>query len=236
MEEQLPGKSRRILCISDSFGLPRPEVDYESTWIAILKKRLPSCDFIGCFRRLANTDILSTSAYGEYLRWYAPHAVIVQLGICDCSPRYLRTNSLLYKALSALPQPIANPAWKIVKLRKRSLDRTDVTPDKYLLNLRNYVEECRRTGVEGVVLVEIGIPSEKMQASNPLIIDSIARFNACINEVAQSNSGYVKVVCPLKSAKAFDYTSDGYHPNARGNTKVADALEVALRDFLIPHS
>ena len=224
---------KRVLCISDSFGLPRPDVPYTSTWISMLKERFPYMDFIGCFRRLSNTDILATSSYGEYLRWYEPHVVIIQLGICDCSPRYLRTTSPLYKALGAIPQRLAAPVWKMIRLRKRSLDRTDVSPDRYRANLTGYISECKCIEVGGVILVKIGIPTEKMRAANPLILESIARFNACIDEVASANAGYVEVADPLGGAIAADYTSDGYHPNSVGNTRVADALQKALQHIIL---
>lgn len=221
---------RKVLCISDSFGLPRPDVRYSDTWIARLKEKLPDFDFIGLFRRLANTDILSTSAYGEYLHWYRPDAVILQLGICDCAPRHIRTNSPLYKALGYLPAKVAKPLWRLVRLRPRRLDCTDVSPERYEANIAAYISQCRTADVKRVVLVAIGRPADEMRKSNPLIDRSIECFNGILAAAAAANSDLVRLVDPLCRPDSSLYGSDGYHPNAAGNRLVAEAIAEALTD------
>ena len=64
--------SSKILCITDSLGLPRPSVDYEDTWFSMIKRELPQYDFISYFARDATTRQLGNNnngdwAYGESL-------------------------------------------------------------------------------------------------------------------------------------------------------------------------
>lgn len=218
----------RILCVSDSFGLPRPGVSYRTTWIALLKERFPDKDFIGLFRRLGNTDMLSTTSYGEYLHWYDPDAVVIQLGICDCSPRYVPTNSKIYKILGALPKTLSTPVWRMVKLRGRRPGCRDVPPERYRRNLSAYVTECRKRGVKKVILVKIGIPTAKMVASNPMILGSIAEYNAIIDDLAAIEKGYVAVCDPLSEGDPSVYTEDGYHPNPQGHSLIAREIAKAI--------
>lgn len=222
-------RNNRVVCISDSFGLPRPDVPYASTWIALLRKQMPQVEFIGLFRRLANTGILATNNYGEYLDWYDPAAVVLQLGICDCAPRHIRTNSPLYKMLGYLPKAVAKPFWALVRLKPRRLGCTDVSAEAYRRNVSAYVARCRDRGVKRVVIVAIGRPADKMRQSNPLIDRSIEIFNSILSEIASANSDLVMLVDPLSSPDAAHYGADGYHPNAEGNRLIAEAVAGALK-------
>lgn len=230
--ERLNGaEPMRVVCISDSFGLPRPDVPYSATWIARLKQMRPDADFIGLFRRLANTGILATNDYGEYLRWYSPQAVVVQLGICDCAPRHIRTNSPLYKMLGYLPRPLAKPLWALVRLKPRRLGCTDVSPEAYRRNISAYIDRCRECGVRRVVIVAIGRPADKMRESNPLIDRSIEIFNSILTEIAAANSDLVRLADPLDSPVSEHYGPDGYHPNAEGNRLIANAIADSMNDI-----
>lgn len=210
-----------ILCISDSFGLPRPGTEYSATWIARLKAMRPDTDFVGLFRRKANTDQLSELDYGEYLTFYRPEQVILQLGICDCAPRYVRTTTLLYRVLNHLPAI----AWKTVKLMLgRKPTRTDVAIDRYEANLEAYASRCRTNGVKRLIIVKIGIPSEPMVSANPGVVASAEAYNARIDAVARRHPEIVCTVAPLAIASPQNYLADGYHPSPEGHRLIADAI------------
>lgn len=210
-----------ILCVSDSFGLPRPGTGYSQTWIARLRAARPDLEFVGLFKRKANTDMLAELDYGEYLTFYSPTTVILQLGICDCAPRYVRTVTPLYKLLNHLP-PIA---WKTVKaLCGRKPKRTDVAPARYRTNVAAYIDRCRREGVEKVIIVKIGVPTEPMVSSNPGILANVAAYNALLDEVTAANPDIVVCADPLASPAPGDYLADGYHPSPDGHALIASAL------------
>ncbi len=214
----------RVLCIGDSFGLPRPDVKYKDTWIAGIKIKYTKHDFITLFRRQATTTELSAWEYGEYLKFYDPDYVYIQLGICDCSPRYLRTTSLLYKILTRLPGFLSRIFWKIIKLRGRRLECTDVSKEAYYLNLNNYINKCRENGVKRIILCKIGRPSEKMVSSNPHVAESVGNFNTVIDRIYKENQDFVIITDPLRSGDESLYVSDGYHPNERGHDKILESI------------
>lgn len=219
---------RRVLCIGDSLGLPRPGVEYSQTWLSMLRTQRPDIDFVGLFRRSGTTGMLSMWDYGEYLYFYRPSRIILQLGICDCSPRYMRTSSLCYRVLEHLPGPIQTVFWSVYKrLVKRSANRTDVSPDKFRLNVRCYLEECYKAGVENVAIIKIAMPGPTMLQSSPQVGQSVQRYNAIYEDLSREYP-FVTLVDPLDCGEDRYYV-DGYHPNETGNRKVA---EILLRSYL----
>lgn len=217
------------MCISDSFGLPREGVVYKDTWIAKIKATVKDVDFVALFKRQATTDILSEQNYGEYLSFYKPDIVYIQLGICDCAPRYLKTNSISYRILRKLPERVASTIWKLIKRRGRRLECTDVSKEQFEKNLLDYVSECVRQGVKKIIICKIGHPSENMVISNPNVLESIARFNESINKIKESNIEKVELIDPLSTGEASLYVHDGYHPNKNGHDLICNAIMEAIK-------
>lgn len=217
---------KRILCIADSLGLPRLGVDYEQTWLAILRNKIVEIDFIAAFRRNATTDVLSSGGdYGDTLLFYKPQVVILQLGICDCAPRYLRSTSLAYRLLYRAPKNISKLLWKLIKFFvKRRLDCTEVSVERFSENLVDYFDQCIDAGVEKVIVLKIAKPGEIMVQENPQILLAIERYNQVYEHLAEQYKALLILVDPLFEGKEFYYVADGYHPNCLGNRLVADAL------------
>lgn len=80
-----------VLFITDSLAFPRLEpetVTYEDTYLALLKREFPQCDFIHQGRGGATiVDLFKHSAY--YHDTLSPDLVFIQSGIVDCAPRAL---------------------------------------------------------------------------------------------------------------------------------------------------
>lgn len=218
----------KILCISDSLGLSRPGVYYSHTWISMLKERMPDKDFIPLFRRSGTTDMLSDWDYGEFLSFYNPEEVILQLGICDCSPRYMRTTSLVYRVMNKMPGIIQKIFWKIYKLFvKRTVNRTDVPASRFRENIENYLGHCLKNGVKRVIILKIAQPGPKMVNANPLVVQTIAQFNEIYDDISRKWQ-FVTLIDPLNIPEDTYYV-DGYHANQAGNGRVAGELEDLLK-------
>lgn len=214
---------RRVLCISDSVALPRPGVSYEDTWIARLGDNLPEFDFIPIFRRSATTDILAGWDYGEFLLFYKPEQVIIQLGICDSSPRYIRTTALSYKLLECLPNTLKTIFWTTYKkFIKRSAKRTDVSLERFSQNIRSYLDKCIEANVKRVVIIKIATPAPTMISSNPLVVENVNLYNSIYDQMDREYD-FVEVINPLSMSDDSNYV-DGYHPCYKGNSLVSTAL------------
>ena len=222
--------SHPILCITDSLGLPRPGVFYHQTWPAMLKKVCPNLDFVFLCRRAATTEVLADR--NEYLYYYTPSIVVLQLGICDCSPRYMRTTSRTYRLLGKLPMCIQTPFWKIYKIFvRRSLKRTDVAPERFEKNIRAYLSACLECGVKHVLILRIATPASRMLTSNPLAAEAVRIYNALYERIAV-DFPFVCLLNPLHRGVDGDYV-DGYHANEQGNRRVAEMLWQTLSDLNI---
>ena len=224
---------RHFLCISDSLGLPRPGIMYSDTWISMLRQCHPDIEFISDFHRNATTDILSEWDYGEHLLFYKPDSIILQLGICDCAPRYIRSKSLLYKILNNIPQKIASFLWIIIKFfRARNIKYADVLPDKFEKNILTYLEKCAECNVKQIIVVKIARPTEVMLKANPSINNAINVYNNILDRIPQYYS-FVQIIDPLNKPEEEYYTNDGYHPSCKGNQKIAFDISNLIRVEII---
>lgn len=225
---------KRVLCISDSLGLPRSGVDYARTWFSILQKKIPVADFISVFRRNGTTEMLASSGdYGDSLWFFAPQIIILQLGICDCAPRYIRTTSLLYRLLYRFPSGLSGIIWKWIKLvRKRSLNCTDVPLGRFRQNLVNYIEQCVKADICRIIIIKIAVPGKAMIKENPEILQAIKLYNDVYDQLAKEYPSLITVVDPLSEGNDLQYVEDGYHPNGCGNAIVAETLEQELMRYV----
>lgn len=217
---------KRVLCIGDSLGLPRAGVEYDETWFVRLKREIPEYEFISFFHRNATTQILSCGGdYGDTLLYYHPQVIILQLGICDCAPRYFRTTSLIYKLLYRMPEVLKKNVWRAVKLlKKRKLTCTDVSEKQFCLNLINYIDLCKKNGVEKIIVIKIAIPASAMVQKNPLIITAINRYNRIYDNLSLRFPSLVSIINPLHTGDASGFVADGYHPNSLGNKLIMDEI------------
>lgn len=217
---------KRVLCIGDSLGLPREGVEYHETWFVRLQHNLQNYEFISFFRRNATTEILSCGGdYGDTLLYYHPQIIILQLGICDCAPRYFKASSLINKILYRIPQRWKKNVWGAIKVvRKRKLACADVSEKQFYLNLINYMDLCKKNGVEKIIAIKIAMPASAMIHKNPLIVTAISRYNKIYDDLSLHFPSFFSVINPLPTGDAACFVADGYHPNSCGNKLIADEI------------
>lgn len=222
----------KVLCISDSLALPRDGVAYEETWLYKIKQQLP-LDYIPLFQRFRNTDFLQNQ--NDSLLYYMPDIVVVQLGICDCAPRYVRTKSLLSLLGGKIPGFMQSAFWKIIKtIFKRNKRRTDVSVAKFKSNIQNYIDLCQKNHVKHIVFILIGVPSQKTVEHNPYILDNVEQYNKIILESVK-NSAIACTIAPLADGNDNNYI-DGYHCNDKGHSLVANRLYLVLCHLLLQNT
>lgn len=212
---------KKILCIADSMGLPRPTVPYEDTWIYTLKKNRQDIDFITLFKRSLTSDSLKDD--NEYLVYYDPEIVILQIGIVDCAPRYIKSNSLINKLVLRLPCKSKKTFWMIYKkMFKRSIKKVDVPIDRFHSNLKYYCDLCMKRRIKKVIIIKICTPSLTMTRRNPLIKKTVENYNYVLEKIGMDYP-IVKLLDPL-NIDDDKYYVDGYHANKLGNEKVASNI------------
>lgn len=212
---------QKVLCIADSLGLPRESVPYDDTWISTVKKSRQNLDFITIFKRALTSDSLKDG--NEFLIYYYPNIVILQIGIVDCAPRYIKTNSILNKLVLRLPAKAQTLFWMIYKkIFKRSIKKVDVPIGRFETNLRYYCELCQKNNIQKILMLKICTPSPFMTRKNPLIKEAVLNYNSVLEKIGMEFS-IVKLLDPLNIGSDEFYV-DGYHPNKFGHQLVASEI------------
>ena len=224
---------KKILIIGSSCSLPRPDGVYEKTWPFLLKVAYPDYDIITLARRRNNTRSLQGGtgkawAYGDSLHFYHPDIVVMQIGISDCFPRYLRASSLLNKLIERCPSWIQTIFWKCYKLFfHRNVKRADVPYAEFCHNIRQYMEECRAEQVAKVVIVLIYTPPEWLRKRIPTLMGAIDLYNRAYQKIAE-DYGFVVTVHPLQEGKDEYVLPDGIHSTDLGHQLIFEAINAEI--------
>ena len=216
----------RILCIGDSLGLPREGCSYEDTWIFLLKQKYPQHSFINSFTR---RQLIS-----EALREYQNHTihfkadvVILQQGICDCSPRYVNDLLFVNRVIKWIFDKLNRTElyWRIVKQTPRKQNCVYTKPDNFKRDYKCLIDSVLTAG-GSIILIKIGHGSESVQKSSPFYNSNVDKYNHIIDEIAK---GYNKVyvVDPLNRV-VDEMFVDGYHCNKVGMYKVYEELSCVI--------
>jgi len=234
MENELT-KKIKVLCIGDSLALPGHGNRFEDTWFYKLQNNFPSFYFASYFKRATTTLVLVSEGGGDgkspagsdCLEFYMPDIIIIQLGIVDCSPRYLKRSSIIYKIVERLPLKLKSFTYKVIKkISRRSLKKADITPEQFHHNLKVYLNRCKNNNVKKIIFIAICTPDENVKQKSPDLIHAVELYNKIINEISSEYS-FSSVINPLNSGE-IDLYDDGYHPNSKGNNLVY----VKLKDEL----
>lgn len=214
----------RVLCIGDSLALPREECPYESTWFYRLRQAFPQHEFIDFFKRgLLISDALHM--FDTYYQFYDSDVVIIQTGICDCSPRYINDTKRLVVVIKSIFKKLGVESifWKIVKLRKRRQTCVYTKFDRFKSEYEQLVHKLILSGVNHIILVKIGHAAPSVLPRNPRMNENVDNYNSVIDQLAGDEKEGVVAVDPLNDAPD-EYFVDGYHCNPKGMDVVYEQI------------
>lgn len=215
----------RIVVTGDSTVLPREEVQYEDTYVYLLKKNLPDCDVMN-FSVRSHTMAELHVFRDYYYRYINPKVVIIHVGIVDSYPR---------------PYPQNN----VFKFFKAKVDRYLFDVDRFLKRTRLFyllsdlfnfkivsLEVFRRTyrdllkHIDAEKIIVIGIvKAHNILARSRIADQEFAAYNKCLASEADARIRFVDM-----SELPTDLVLwDGYHLNAQGHRQLAERLIDCIR-------
>lgn len=220
--------------------MPREGCRYEDTWIYMLKQANPQDDYINSFIRLLTSKDLQKGAgiKGDFSFYYNPDVVVLQIGVCDCAPRYYNSKSTLWKIIEKIGVRLFSEKlyWQLIKkLRKRTSNSQYVSIDKFTKYINNYIE-ClvNEIKVKGIVIIQIATPGERVREASPEFLEQIEKYNLVYNQITARYPDVISVISPLNSGDEQLYV-DGYHTNKKGSeavfTEVNKQLELIRNRF-----
>ena len=218
----------RILCIGDSLGLPRENVEYESVWFYKLQNYFPEYEFISQFER----GLLIQKAldnFDTYYTFYCSDIIIIQTGICDCAPRYIVEKGISIRIVKKLFTifGLTKFYWKIIKLRGRKPSCVETPIDVFSTKYNELVLRFIKGGAKRIYLITIGHVAESVVKKSPYINNNVDKYNREIRQISTKYPEIVRVISPLDRVDE-SYFVDGYHGNAQGMDVVYNSLKTEL--------
>ncbi len=220
----------RVLIIGSSAALPRPGTPYQQTWPSLLQDARPDLRFIAISRRRNNSRSLTSLptppewSYGDNLLFYTPDCVIIQVGMSECMPRYMRDN-LFHKLLDRMPSWVQTAFWRPYKLVfKRSLKRTDVPLDEFRRNVDSHLDQCIKAGVKKVIIILIHTPPQWMLRRMPTLAEGVRLYNEAFEEIAARYNSIATCINPINNGRDELYLKNDFHFSATGHELVARAI------------
>ncbi len=110
----------KALIVADSLSMPRKGIPYDDTWPSILNCIRKDIHWIQRSQRALNSNHIVGSLKEDYLEYYRPDIVILQIGIVDCAPRLFPSDSLITKIINRFPVRIQNICWEYIKNNRKS--------------------------------------------------------------------------------------------------------------------
>lgn len=174
--------NKKVLVITDSLGLPRPEPELlmdEDCWSHKIAK-LDGIDVYHYMRGGYSTKKLAKELKG-YLSGYKPDIILLQIGIVDCAPRAL--GSLELKLISKIPVISKWIHFLVKKYRAEIIRRRKITyvpPSKFEKNLTKFKQHF-----EGADIFALPIaPANKSYiAHSPGIEKNIVDYNEILKRL-----------------------------------------------------
>ncbi len=234
--DNVSNKKYKILCIGDSLALPGHGNRFEDTWFCKLQLHFSNYLFASHFKRAITTRVLISEGGGDNvfpggadcLEFYLPDIIVLQLGIVDCAPRYLKQSSLFSKVLERMPGKLKSLIYGILKkVKKRSAKNADIIPLQFFHYLEVYLKRCQINNVKKVIIIKICTPDERMRVKSLEILEAIKEYNDIIDQMDQTFD-IVTVINPLNADLTPDIYDDGYHPNTLGNQLVFEELKKVI--------
>ncbi|OHD62764.1 MAG: hypothetical protein A2176_14795 [Spirochaetes bacterium RBG_13_51_14] len=220
-------KRKKIMIITDSTVMPRPEIRYEDTWIYLLKKEFPHYDVIDRPSRGGTSIRLVTEGGGgvDLLEYYMPDIVILQQGITECAPRLFDQRGWEYYIVSRVLPPRIRQRYidYVKKHRVRNPDIPYVLPEQFRSNIANFFERAGTISAR-VLVIPILPPNKEYIRKSPHIQQNVDRYNAIYRETAALFPNVQVVDIFPKGTDINDISIDETHIKPAGLRMIFDAL------------
>ena len=223
----------KILFVTDSLGLPRPDkkVLASETWCyrvanELIQEGNKEYQFFFCQIGGLHTKELLLQSREGYLAGYDADIIFLQVGIVDCSPRVLPER--LKKVISMIPffrVVVRNFIKRNHKWLSTKIDQSYVSLSSYESNLKTIMSLFPNTKVYAL---PIAPPNCAYKVHTPLIERNINRYNSVLKNVFGDRFIYNL----YKGASIEDiYLEDNHHLNITGHKFVSKQIKTKITEL-----
>jgi lysophospholipase L1-like esterase len=209
----------RVLIVTDSLGMARPDVPLEQVWSHRLSKLLWESGHeavVMSYRGLTSRRLLEEPC--DELGDIHADAAIFQVGIVDCCRRpYSNGVRKVVERIGLVRKVVTKFRLPITK----AIGRPVIPPGEFAANLRSAIGKANANGTAPAVL-HIAPPGAFLRERIHKVAEDVAAYNAIIDRL-----GDVTVLRPYQGAEpeALTLDADGHHLTQMGHQLV---LESAL--------
>ena len=195
----------RVLIVTDSLGMARPEVPLEEVWSHRLSKLLWENGHeavVMAYRGLTSRRLLAEPC--DELGDVHADAAIFQVGIVDCCRRpYSNGIRKVVERIGLVRKVVTKFRFQIT----RAIGRPVISPGEFARNLRSVIERANAAGAAPAIL-HIAPPGAFLRERIHKVADDVAAYNAIIDGL-----GDVTVLRPYQGAEpeALTLDADGHH-------------------------
>ncbi len=193
-------RNNKVVIVTDSVSMPRPGINYEATWIYLLKKKYPELDIIDRPARGSTSRRLVTEGGGgvDLLESYMPGTIILQLGLAEAAPRLFRKDGFEFFFMNRILSPDLRTKYinYVKKKRPRKPELSDVPPEEFRNNIKQYIQRCLNAGTQ-VLIIRLLKATDYYISKSPRIQECIDVYNRIYEEIASEFSN-VTIISPVK--------------------------------------
>lgn len=205
----------RILILTDSLALPRESPEnckYEETWPSIIKNK----GYIVHQVSIGGATSATLLSQINYHLSFNPDIVIIQVGIVDCAPRFLKKNELfILKKIPFFGRKIISSLNNKVVRKVRNINYVNAKSfKKNIIAIKNLIS----TKTSQVYFLSIIPASLEYEEKLPNISKNIRLYNQIIYDISFNN--YIS----LDSMPIQGIMSDHHHINSVGHEYIANIL------------
>jgi len=216
----------RLVMVTDSLGLARPEVPPDETWTHLLSRELwRRGDEAIVFARRGLTMPVTAREMLPELRDTRPDVVVLQVGIVDCCRRPW-PNAV--RRVVERPAPVRDIVRRNRLRLTRLFGRPAVSPVGYRAAFEAIGAAIESQGAR-LLTVPIAPPGPFLRAQIAHVAEDVETYNAILQDASGGRPGTV-VLDPFKGAAVEDLTIalDGHHLTPLGHRLVLGSVLSAI--------
>jgi hypothetical protein len=226
---------KRLNIITDSLGMPREVTTPAQTWTELISEKYKGNFIIKQFlrRNLSIEDIVSYLP--DYVTYWTPDILIIQIGIVDCCRRAMskKMRDILDLMSRLRLSRIANIVHKHCRrkhyaiTKKKNIHYCD--PKQFYDCICKIVTEARREKNCIIAMIAIAAPCYELVEKTYGSIQDAQIYNAVLEQAAKDM--HFTVINPYENEEAENIVLvDGHHLTERGHELVEEAVD----NFLAP--
>lgn len=222
----------RGIIIGSSMSMPTDELNYNDSYIHLLREKFPDVEWMYRLQRSSSIDRLINEGFKsngwDNLEFYNPDFAIIHLGVTDASPRYLPRRKIATKLLNM--SFLAKYVYKYLRKHSyRKIEYCDVLPDDFRNKVIAYAERCKKLGTT-LIIVKISMVHEKLvKTKSPEMNKSYKIYNQIFDEIAAQFDNVI-LVDGLNGENDV-YQSDLIHANEKGQLVFFNQISTAIENI-----